>query len=109
MGNWDQGSTTRWRRTRLGVLIRDGYRCRMGDPTHPLGSGQPKSPGCTGGTRRHPETGRPLLQVHHVAGRGVTGDDPAWLVTSCESCNLGVGDPTTQDPAPRTMTNWSLG
>jgi len=104
--SWSGGSTTGYLKIRADVVVRDGNRCRMGDPAHSIGKGQPRSLGCTGGTRYHPDTGRPLIQVHHVAGRGVTGDNPAWMVTSCESCNLAVGDPTKQDPPHRTMTNW---
>jgi hypothetical protein len=47
--------------------------------------------------------------VHHTHGRGVTGDDPAYLVASCRSCNLTIGDPTrpdVADPAPRPHTQW---
>lgn len=104
--SWSGGSTTGYRRVRAAVMDRDGWRCRMGDPTHPIGKTQPRSPGCTGGTRYHPDTGRPLLHAHHVLGRGVTGDDPAQMVASCESCNLAAGDPTSGDPAPRPMTRW---
>lgn len=103
---WSGGSTRGYRAVREQVLIRDGHRCRMGDPTHLIGRGQARSAGCTGGTRTDPDTGRPLIHVHHTAGRGITGDDPAFMVTSCQSCNLAAGDPVQDDPAPRPLTDW---
>lgn len=109
MSNWERGSTRGWRQRREAILTRDGWRCRMGDPTHSIGRSQHQSVNCTGGTRYHPDTGRPLLHVHHTAGRGATGDDPRWMLASCESCNLAAGDPAREDPAPRPLTNWSSG
>lgn len=95
---WANGSTRQWRRDRTFVLDRDGHRCRMGDPTHPIGKAQPRASGCTGSTD---------VQVHHTRGRRVTGDDPEYMVAACRTCNLAVGDPTkTPDPAPRPMTRW---
>lgn len=45
--------------------------------------------------------------VHHTAGRSVTGDDPAYLVASCEPCNLKLGDPTKlADPPNKGVTKW---
>lgn len=103
---WSGGSTRGWRKIRAAVLLRDGYRCRMGDPDHPIGRHEQRSPDCTGGTRCHEDSGRPLLHVHHTKGRAVTGDDPAFMVTACERCNLSAGDPTTRQPAPRPLTRW---
>lgn len=68
----------------------------MGDPEHPIGRGQPQSPDCTGAGDH----------VHHTMGRGVTGDDERYLVTSCGPCNLSAGDPTTHDPEPRPRSSW---
>jgi 5-methylcytosine-specific restriction endonuclease McrA len=67
------------------VLQRDGWLCQL------------KLEGCT--TKAN--------QVHHTVGRAVTGDDPAHLVASCQSCNSKVGDPTkAADPRPIARTRW---
>jgi 5-methylcytosine-specific restriction endonuclease McrA len=85
MSNWAGGSTRAWRRTRARVLARDGYRCRL------------RLEGCTGQAEC----------VHHVHGRGVTGDDERFLVASCTNCNLRVGDPTkNREPNPKKVTRW---
>ncbi len=100
------GNERAWRALRVPVLKRDGYRCRMGDPDHPIGKTQERHPKCTGGTT-HDARGYPLLQVHHTLGREVTGDgDMRYLVTACRTCNVATGDPTRHDPAPRPMTEW---
>lgn len=83
--SWRGGSTRRWRKVRAGVLMRDGYQCRV------------QLPGvCT--TR--------ATHVHHTLGRAVTGDDPRYLVASCRECNLAIGDPQRSSPQPKKMTNW---
>jgi hypothetical protein len=83
---WAGGSTRAWRRLRLWVLDRDGWRCRL------------RIAGvCTD----------VATCVHHTLGRAVTGDDPAYLVASCDPCNKHVGDPARKpDPDPRPMTRW---
>jgi hypothetical protein len=82
---WHGGSTRRWRRLRAEVLVRDNTRCRL------------RVPGvCT----FH------ATCVHHIRGRAVTGDDPAWLVAACEPCNLHIGEPTKRTPQPRKVTKW---
>lgn len=82
---WKRGSTRAWRRTRAAVLARDGHTCRL------------QLAGCTGRA----------VHVHHVHGRAVTGDDPAYLVAACASCNLSVGEPSRHaDPAPTPRTEW---
>lgn len=82
---WAKGSTRAWRRTRGLVLARDGYRCRL------------QLEVCTGHA----------THVHHTQGRGVTGDDPRYLVAACRACNLAVGDPTkAADPKPEPRTRW---
>jgi hypothetical protein len=84
--NWAAGSTTAWRKTRLEILARDRWRCRL------------RIEGvCT----------TVATCVHHVAGRGVTGDDPRYLVASCAPCNLATGDPVRLDPPHRPMTDWT--
>lgn len=92
---WANGSTAEWRATRLLVLARDGYRCRI------------KRPG-TWVTRAGIERyclGK-ATQVHHTGLREVTGDDPAHLVAACAPCNRAEGDPGAGDPKPRPMTQW---
>ena len=85
VSNWAGGSTREWRRRRALVLDRDGHRCRVKIANV-----------CT--TR--------ATHVHHTIGRGVTGDDPAHMVASCEACNLHVGDPTGTDPEPSPGSWW---
>jgi len=80
---WTGGSTRQWRRTRLRVLARDGYTCRL------------RLEGCEG----------KATHVHHVLGKA-HGDDPAGLVAACARCNLAVGDPTKHDPEVRPVTQW---
>lgn len=87
MSNWTKGSTRAWRRTRAQVLARDGYRCQL------------RLEGCTGQADC----------VHHTLGRGVTGDDPRYLVAACTHCNLVIGDPTkakTRESEPKKVTRW---
>jgi 5-methylcytosine-specific restriction endonuclease McrA len=80
---WTGGSTRAWRRVRALVLARDGRLCRL------------QLAGCT----------TVATHVHHVRGKA-RGDDPAHLVAACAGCNLKVGDPTTYDPEPRSVTKW---
>jgi hypothetical protein len=81
---WKGGSTRAWRKVRLAVLNRDQWRCQL------------QIPGiCT--TR--------ATHVHHVRGKQ-HGDDPAYLLSSCQACNLHIGDPERMeaDPDPRPST-----
>lgn len=73
------GTTAAWRRVRLFVLQRDGYRCQL------------RLTGCT----------TIATQVHHTAPREVAGDDPAHLLAACAHCNNRLGDPSKSDPQPR--------
>jgi 5-methylcytosine-specific restriction endonuclease McrA len=82
--SWAKGSTAAWRRIRAAVLARDGYRCQL------------KLEGCT--TKAE--------HAHHTIGREVSGDDPAFLVASCPSCNYRIGDPRKLDPAPKPKQWW---
>lgn len=84
MSNWERGSTRAWRRIRALVLARDGYRCRV------------NLPGCT--TR--------ATAAHHTVGRGVSGDNPDYLLASCDHCNGAAGDPTEHDPPSKPFTKW---
>jgi len=68
----------------------------MGDPNHPIGRTQPRSPDCTGKGEH----------VHHTLGRGITGDDERYLVTSCGPCNHAAGDPTRRDPPAKSHSTW---
>lgn len=48
-----------------------------------------------------------MVHAHHTRGRGVTGDDPRFIVGACETCNLWIGDPTvTGDPPAVAVTRW---
>ena len=81
---WAGGSTRRWRKIRALVLVRDSFRCQL------------RLPGCT------------LLaeHVHHTRGKAL-GDDPAYLLASCASCNLKLGDPTRLGDRPNEgVTRW---
>lgn len=49
---------------------------------------------------------RVATEAHHTLGRGVTGDDPAYMVASCKPCNLHVGDPSRFDPQPEVRPWW---
>lgn len=88
---WLRGSTRAWRRTRLTVLNRDGWTCRLcGQVIDP----KLKPP--------HPKSS----SVHHVLGKAY-GDDPVHLVAAHRLCNQQAGDPTkAADPAPRPVTAW---
>lgn len=83
--NWSGGSTKAWRKIRAGVLARDNYYCQVG------------LPGICEGKATH---------VHHTLGRGVTGDDPRYLVASCAACNQAIGDPQKAKHKPKRMTKW---
>ncbi|MEC3975097.1 HNH endonuclease [Amycolatopsis sp. H20-H5] len=82
---WEGGSTRAWRKVRAFVLERDGYRCQVR-----------RDNGCT----------TVATHGHHLGGREVTGDDPDFVVASCEHCNLSEGDPRAHDPAPQPRTRW---
>lgn len=86
---WRGGSTTAWRRTRAAVLAdnraRNGGACTAR-----------VSPDCTGVAD----------QVHHTKGRAVTGDDPRYLVAVCRACNLHIGEPGRDHPAPSPKSKW---
>ena len=43
--------------------------------------------------------------VHHVMGRGITGDDPKYLVPACTACNLHIGQPS-HGTQPRPTSKW---
>lgn len=90
---WKGGSTRAWRRLRLYVLERDRWQCQL------------KAEGCTA-----PEVDdlrHQTAHVHHVHGRDTTGDDPAHLAATCQTCNLKAGDPARHpDPPPRPLTRW---
>lgn len=86
-GAWGKGSTWAWRKLRLAILRRDGYRCQL------------RVEGvCT------------VVAdcVHHLYGKA-QGDSPRDLVASCTPCNLHIGEPFRAgktDPAPRPCTTW---
>lgn len=83
---WARGSTRKWRKIRAQILQRDAYECQI---------------------RRQGTCTKAADCVHHVLGKGPSGDDPQWLVAACTPCNLAIGQPTqTTDPEPRRMTQW---
>lgn len=77
----------------------------MGDPQHPVGRGEQRAEGCEW-SDGFPPSERGPLHVHHTRGRLVTGDDPAYCVTSCGPCNMAAGDPAARDPRHREVTAW---
>ena len=75
----------RYRRMRLVILANAGHRCQV------------QLPGvCT----------VDATVVHHTRGKGVTGDDPRFMVASCAECNGKIGEPATHAPQPRRVTKW---
>jgi hypothetical protein len=85
--SWAGGSTRAWRRTRALVLLRDGWTCQLRLPGVCVGRSEP-------------------MHVHHTRGKQF-GDDPAYLLASCEPCNLALGDPTKLADRPNeAVTKW---
>ena len=84
MAGWEGGSTWRWRKIRRQVLDRDRWLCQVKIE----------------GTCKHKAD-----CVHHLLGKA-QGDNPADLVASCTPCNLHIGNPARNDPAPRSRTVW---
>jgi 5-methylcytosine-specific restriction endonuclease McrA len=78
-GGWGRGSTRAWRKIRAMVLARDHGQCQL------------RLAGCT----------VTATCVHHVVGRAVSGDDPRFLLASCQSCNLAIGEPGRRRRTPR--------
>jgi len=98
---WAGGSTRAWRRLRLAIIARDGYRCRAHADGWCERSGA-RAHTCRMRVQLHgPNAGEP----HHTLGKAVTGDDPAHIVTACRPCNQAIGEPRQPDarPAPRTV------
>lgn len=96
--SWKGGSTRAWRRTRALILANNratnGGRC----VAHNDGW-------CAQVPGEHTCTGE-ATQAHHTRGKRY-GDDPRYLVASCQPCNLHIGDPDqAPDPQPRPMTRW---
>jgi len=80
--------------------FRDGeYDHPRLDPSARLRANVTVSPECTKG-----DTSK--LQAHHLLGRKVTKDDPAWMLTACRNCNQATGDPTSGEPEPRVVLEW---
>ena len=82
--NWPNGSDRGWRRIRAGVLQRNvlehGGVCQV-----------QVAGVCTGGQAD---------TVHHILGRGVTGDDERYLIACCRPCNLHIGEPGKKNAEP---------
>src|SRR5690349_4545791 len=98
---WGKGSTRRHREMRAFVLARDGYRCRA----HADGY-------CDAVDRPHECTGRAELSgphaghAHHTRGKGVTGDNPEYMIAACPNCNYHIGDPSKHSPQPKRVSRW---
>lgn len=94
---WEDGSTRRWRLIRAEVLARDGYQCRAHNDGH-----------CDRVRSRHTHrcTGYPANHAHHTRGRAITGDDPRFIVASCQACNLFIGSPERHEPPPKRVSRW---
>lgn len=86
--NWKGGSTRAWRVLRDQVLaenrVANGGRCTL------------LLRGCTGQAE----------VVHHVLGRGVTGDDRRYLAAACAHCNGQAGEPGRDRAQHTTVTRW---
>lgn len=85
---WAGGSTRAYRKTRAAVLVANAITHR--------GACVLALPGVCAGR---------ATQAHHVLGRGVTGDDPRYMVGACGPCNRAVGEPEP-DPEPMPRTRW---
>jgi len=102
---WARGSTTAWRTLRAAVLARDHYRCRAHREGWCARSGAGPHT-CQGSA---PLSGGPGVagHAHHTHGRDVTGDDMAYIVAACATCNLAIGDPqSAPDPPAVPITRW---
>lgn len=79
--SWAGGSTRAWRRVRLYVLERDGWRCQFpGDDDHPA---QLSGNRC----------GRFANHADHILAKSLGGTDhPANLRAACRDHNLAKGD-----------------
>ena len=96
VGNWTNGSTRRWREvSRPAVFARDQGLCKLAyEGTW---------------TTRDGIQRRCLVkatEVHHTQDRAVVGDAIEFLLAACQPCNRRAGDPTSGDPAHRSMTAW---
>lgn len=94
------GSTRRWRRLRLLVLDRDGWRCQL-----PVDGGGESDVALCGAWASH---------VDHITPRALGGtDDPANLRAACRACNLRRGarittaSPTGRNRLARRQAGWS--
>lgn len=104
---WQGGSTRRWRGIRAGVLAanaqpigKGGWVYGWGNPVWHKGNHGRCRLGIVGVCKGK------ATHVHHTLGRALTGDDPRYLLASCEPCNLHVGNPQTRKPKPRRVTRW---
>ena len=100
---WKGGSTRRHRKVREYVLARDGYRCRAHTDGWCDQVQRKNGHECTG---RAELSGPHVGHAHHTKGKGVTGDDPAFMVASCANCNYYIGDPRKSSPQPKRVSRW---
>ena len=91
---WGRGSTRRWREVRAIVLARDKYICRAHNDGY-----------CDAVLRTHTCT-RYATHAHHTKGKSVTGDDMRYIVASCRSCNMHIGDPRKHSPSHKRVSKW---
>lgn len=104
---WRGGSTRRWRGIRAQVLTANAQPAGKGGWVY--GWGNPVWHKGNHGRCRLAIAGvckGRATHVHHTLGRSVTGDDPRYLLASCEPCNLHVGNPQVRRPQPRRVTRW---
>lgn len=104
---WRGGSTRRWRGIRAGVLAANAQPIGKGGWVH--GWGNPVWHKGNNGRCRLGIVGvctGKATQVHHTLGRTLTGDDPRYVLASCQPCNLHVGNPQSRKPKPKRVTRW---
>jgi hypothetical protein len=96
--SWAGGSTRAWRIMRAAILQRDALAgCRAHRDGWCARAGRATPHRCTDAVEH----------AHHTHGRRVTGDDPRYIVSSCEACNLHIGDPSrAADPPVVPVTRW---
>lgn len=96
---WARGSTAAWRRLRAQVLLANQAenqgRCQVAIPGTWLNA-KGETVQCLGVADC----------VHHRVGRAVSGDDPRFLVACCTPCNLHIGEPKSNSPQHKRVSEW---
>jgi hypothetical protein len=44
--------------------------------------------------------------AHHVTSRTEVGDDPSYMVASCQACNQKINNPGRRSPPSKQVSNW---